>query len=176
MGIRAFADLPIVGSWSSGNRWLMNCMVIASKQEMKVKTLLQVTHKRSSIAMAHSPVSHLDSVEVICFMFCQMPSVTYHSCPRRRHPASPACIPGTARQGCYSCHPQGELQSPLCFWGPWATPKKGHLEAKHSIFRAAQDSKGTAVLACLPPEPGLRLLLTGRQTLKSPTASSLVLS
>lgn len=29
----------MVGSWSSGNRWLMNCMVMASKQETELRTV-----------------------------------------------------------------------------------------------------------------------------------------
>lgn len=29
----------MVGSWSSGNRWLMNCIVMASKQEMELMTV-----------------------------------------------------------------------------------------------------------------------------------------
>lgn len=50
-GVRA-AALPMVGSWSSGKRWLMNCMVMAWKQEARVNTRPEATRAGPSVAPA----------------------------------------------------------------------------------------------------------------------------
>lgn len=97
----------MVGSWSSGKRWLMNCMVMAWKQEARVTTHANVTQGvlgGASIALAHSwPDARCEGV--VCGQALSSGGSemggrgTYRSCPRRRRPASPACTRGRSRRG-----------------------------------------------------------------------------
>lgn len=120
----------MVGSWSSGNRWLMNCIVMASKQEMQLRTLWPGSIL--AINFAQEPVTHLGCFSNVVW---QTEMVTYHSSQLHRHPASLVCIPGRVLQGCYSCYQWGELRTPLssgAVLGPWERPPRGE-GTEHSI-------------------------------------------
>lgn len=81
---------PMVGSWSSGKRWLMNCIVMAARE----KTLS--AHRPAGDAAPAAARSSALTARREPPGPTARPARTHRSFRRRRRPTSPVCTRGAA--------------------------------------------------------------------------------